>query len=264
MSGKINSLIQYYFNSDTIYRLHSPGLYDLVTKVFENKDYYYDFDLLAEVYNQLIRSDELIESTEFAMQRLQSGQKIGSFAQKALHPVEELHKLYKLIKWFCPSTILEFGTCLGLSSLTMQCGAPNAKVYTVEGNSQFVQIARQIHTHVGYPQIQTIQANFEEAISNFRDKSLDCVFIDGDHTYTATHQLINKINPLLGKKSLIILDDIHWSSDMYKAWVEIRHSDFVHCSLETLRWGLLFTDPNLSPIHFNLIPSSFKIWQKFI
>ncbi|MEO6190286.1 MAG: class I SAM-dependent methyltransferase [Saprospiraceae bacterium] len=263
MFGKIRSLIEYYLKSDTIYRLHAPSFYNLAQTVFEKKDYYYDFDILHNIYYEVINNKDCIHPNPFADQRNQSHKSIGDFALRALHNPKELQKLYKLVRWFKPKSILELGGCMGVSSLCLRLASYNAEIISIEGNEQFVEVAKNNSQNQILKPIKFIHSLFEPALETLLDKKFDMVILDGDHSYDATITLINKLLPLLEENSMILMDDIHWSSGMYKAWKEIKRNKRFSSSLEALRWGLLFTNKSLTPIHYSLVPSSLKFWQKY-
>ena len=49
---------------------------------------------------------------------------------------------------------------------------------------------------------------------------------------------------MMRNKSIIVLDDIHWSKEMYKAWKEIKNNKNVKCSIDAFYFGILFFDAN--------------------
>ena len=70
--------------------------------------------------------------------------------------------------------------------------------------------------------------NHFEVVHGLYDKSLknivksniyfDLVFIDGNHRYEATLKYFELLKNNLSDKSIVVLDDIHWSSGMRRAW----------------------------------------------
>lgn len=255
--------MEYYLKADTIYRVHSPAIFEMLSKVFDNQDYHYSFDLLEDEYYRIIKTEESIVESEFSRLRHQSSHPIGEFARRSLHPIKDLKRLYKLARWFRPESILEVGSCLGLSTLCLRLASPESNITGLEGNSQFVAKAKVLISKNKVKEIQFKEGLFESSLAQLTNDRWDFVMLDGDHQYDSTKSLIKNITPKLMNRSIIIMDDIHWSSDMYKAWKEIRLWPAFCCSVETLRWGILFTDKNLTPIHYNIISARYKIWQKY-
>lgn len=259
---KIKILLEFGWYSNTIYRLHSPFLYKLAEDVFENSDYYYNFDIIDFHYSRLIQDNTIINHTEFSNHRNQSRRKLGEFASKALHQPGELFKLYKLLRYKPSLKILELGSCLGLSTLTIALSSVGSKITSVEGNAQFTTIARSLLAN--YPQVEIKNQLFEDYLMSLGDEKFEFIIIDGNHTYEATMRTMSILKNHISSSSIILLDDIHWSAGMYQAWNEIKNWKEFPCSLETLRWGLLFNDKSLTPGKFSLIPSSYKFWEKYL
>ena len=71
------------------------------------------------------------------------------------------------------------------------------------------------------------------------------------HQYQPTinyfHQLLNKSD----NDTILIFDDIHWSSGMEQAWEEIKMNDHVRCTIDLFFMGLvLFRKEFLEKRHF--------------
>jgi hypothetical protein len=50
-------------------------------------------------------------------------------------------------------------------------------------------------------------------------------------------------------KSALIIDDIHQSPEMEKAWKEIQQHALVYGSIDLYRCGIVFFDPSLNKQH---------------
>lgn len=101
--------------------------------------------------------------------------------------------------------------------------------------------------------IQHIGDIAEQLPSAIRDLGApDLVFIDANHRYTPTINYFETCVKEIHEKSVMVLDDIHWSWEMNKAWNEIREHHRVHISIDLYRVGLLFFDPITSKEHFVL------------
>ena len=54
------------------------------------------------------------------------------------------------------------------------------------------------------------------------------VFIDGNHSEDATIRYFEESIKYSDQKTILIFDDIHWSSGMEKAWDYIRKSQWFY------------------------------------
>jgi predicted O-methyltransferase YrrM len=78
-----------------------------------------------------------------------------------------------------------------------------------------------------------------------RLKQIDLVYIDANHRYEPTLRYFESLLPLLHEKSLVVIDDIHWSKEMNEAWDVIKDRTEVSLSIDLFEAGLLFFDPNI-------------------
>ena len=89
----------------------------------------------------------------------------------------------------------------------------------------------------------------------------DLIFIDGDHTKEALLTHFESCLKHCSENAIIILDDIHWSADMYEAWDQIKQHALVRGSLEFSRNGILFLTPGIDGVHVAVVPWICKPWN---
>lgn len=256
--------LDFYAKADTIYRIHPPFLYHLLRKTFDRTRIFYDFDLLWQIRDKLKRSHEKIPDSSFSIRHGQHHLSLAQFSKKALHPPEDLHQLYRLVQFLKPQRILELGAGPGLSSSCLALANAVGMVSSIDGNPYFGKISNEIFRDFQIKNAQFIVAEFDSYFSHSADQSFDFVMLDGDHRYEAVLKNLKMIRDRIQERSCVVVDDIHWSSGMYRAWKELRETSGASCTLETTRWGILFFNPNLTPGHYIWIPQFWKPWQKYI
>ena len=64
--------------------------------------------------------------------------------------------------------------------------------------------------------------------------------MDGNHRKEPTLRYFRLILEKINNNSVIIVDDIHWSSEMEEAWEEIKSDPAVHMSIDLFFMGLVF------------------------
>ncbi|MFN2313597.1 MAG: O-methyltransferase, partial [Bacteroidales bacterium] len=150
-----------------------------------------------------------------------------------------------------PGIILELGTSLGISTLALSLAAPEKRVVTVEGCPALAGIARDNLLRHGAANADVINMEFTEALDflKHRGTTVSLAFIDGNHRGEALKQYAETIRSM-GEEMLIVADDIHLNSDMYRAWRSLASSGIAATSLETFRFGILFCLHNLTPGHY--------------
>jgi len=154
--------------------------------------------------------------------------------------------LYHLAFYFKPDSIVEMGTSLGISTLYLACGNPEARLITIEANSQLSSLAGEGFKMLGYQHIISMNETFVSALEKVREVELGntLIFLDGDHTYDATMHYYQACLSLKTKSIILVFDDIRWSSEMLRAWRMITQSPESGTTIDLFLMGIVF--PNRS------------------
>ncbi len=236
------------FTSKTRHGVHSPFVYKLVDEVI------YDFHA-KEVYNSIEQTrSELLQDKRFiSITDLGAGSHLNNNKQKqvkvlaknALKPARVAQLIYRLAHFFNPETVIELGTCLGITTAYLSKAAPSAKIVSIEGCPQTAGIAAENLSKLNVQNVDLKIGNFDnllpDVISDFEE--LDFVFIDGNHRKDATLNYFEWCLPKLSKNSILIFDDIYWSKGMKEAWKQIKAHQQVTVTVDLFWIGLVFIRP---------------------
>jgi predicted O-methyltransferase YrrM len=227
--------------------LHSPFVYDLVTKGFRRKTKAKELEL-ADAILQVMRSDKrMINRAAFGAAGKQETVKAGAFVRRSSVSRKYGKLLYNLIAYFKPGTILELGSATGISAIYMA-----ARLVTVEGCRETAMIAQENVNRIGIKNVTVVNAPFEEVLPLvfFDLRKIDFAFFDGNHTFDATTDYFERCLPFTDENSIFIFDDIHWSEEMEKAWEKIKQHPSVSVSVDIYRMGLVFFRKGIEKQHF--------------
>ena len=225
--------------------IHSPFAYKLCEEVFYNTLSFYDFEELNKIRQQLLEDEQVLEIQDLgAGSKTFSGnkRKIKNLVLNGTSNTKQSELLYKLINFLNCQNCIELGTSIGLNTLYLAKANKNAKVISIEGSKDLVEFASKLASKNKTENIQFMNANFDDVFSNLinNTKSLDFLYVDGNHRYEAT---LNYFNLALEKKnnnSVFVFDDIYWSKGMTKAWKQIQQHSSVTLSIDTFYFGLVF------------------------
>src|SRR5690606_10430510 len=78
------------------------------------------------------------------------------------------------------------------------------------------------------------------------------IYFDGNHSKKATLEYFNLLLPTIQNDTVWIFDDIHWSSEMNKAWQAIKKHEKVTVTIDTFQWGLVFFRREQAKEHFTI------------
>jgi predicted O-methyltransferase YrrM len=239
--------LKYYFAAANSkgHGIHSPFVFDLITKVFNDNAAYPAYSQIESVRSSLLNDNRVIEITDLgAGTRVKKTGKrsIKEIARHDLKPKKFAALLFRLIKYFQAETILELGTSLGVTTSYLASANPNSSVYTMEGAENVAAVAAENFRKLGLSNIRIVTGNFDDRLKDTLQLSgkADFVFLDGNHRF---HPTINYFEQLLDNThndSVIVLDDIHWSADMEKAWDHCRNHPTVTLSIDLFFIGIVF------------------------
>lgn len=137
---------------------------------------------------------------------------------------EWARELYLLIKENKPKNILELGTCCGFSSIYMSEANESSTIFTIEGDCNVAEIARQNMLKAKCNNIKQFIGKFQDILEDVLEEieEVDFAFIDGHHDKEATIKYYYQIKPYLSSNAIVVFDDISWSTGMEEAWNQIK------------------------------------------
>ena len=263
MIHQILSYIKYYTRAKTVYNIHSPFVYDFILNVLDTSKEYYCYNELEDLRFTLTSENKIISFEDYGAGNKSGSRSISEIAKKSLSSKRQSRLLFNLICLFKPKSILEFGTSLGLSTLYMSYASKDGKIYTMEGNPDSFNFATELFAKQKVNNIRVYKGNFDEILTDVLEdvKKLDLVFVDGNHRGNSTLSYFHQIKPFLGQDSIVVFDDIYWSSDMTKAWKSIIKDETVTLSLDLFDLGIVFFNKKLNKEHHVLIDYWKKPWK---
>src|SRR5690606_3486396 len=250
--------------------VHSPFVFDLVTKCFYDKTNYPEYEVLKNYRNSLLNNKNTIEVTDFgAGSRVfkSNTREIGAIAKNAGISVQNAELLFRIVRYFQPEQILEIGTSLGLATSALVLANQKAKITTLEGCPNTIYQAQLQLQKFNFNSINFINTEFSSHFnsSDFRLSTFDLIYFDGNHSKKATLEYFNLLLPTSTNDTVWIFDDIHWSQDMEDAWTEIKNHPQVTVTIDTFQWGIVFFRKEQVKEHFIINPKrnfSSKFFQK--
>jgi predicted O-methyltransferase YrrM len=245
MLFQIKSYLKFLWHSKNEHAVHSPFVFNLLTKCFYDKKFKSEYIVLENYRNELLQNKNTIEVTDFGSgSRVfkSSTRQIAKIAKTAGISPKRAQLLYRLVNYFQPDTILEIGTSLGLATSALSLGNPKASVVTLEGCPETASIAKNQLQKINCNNINLIETEFNIHLSSLKLKTLNfkLIFFDGNHSKKATLEYFELLLPTITNETVWIFDDIHWSAAMEEAWEMIIKHPKVTVSIDTFQWGLVF------------------------
>lgn len=225
--------------------MHSPFVFEFIIRILNDKNNYPAYQAVEGLRKQLLRDSRLFVVEDFGVggEFLKKYERrINSIARNAAKSNKYGQLLYRMIKYYGPSTILELGTSLGITTSYLSLAKPDARLITMEGAKEIAHVARNNFRNLEISNIEIIEGNFDNTLSSAISQlsSIDFAFIDGNHRKEPTERYFKELLAKTNNESILVFDDIHWSSEMEAAWKTIKNNAAVTCSIDLFFIGLVF------------------------
>lgn len=225
--------------------IHSPFVFDLVSRVFRNK-----------IDKEIVLSVEELRKKMISDKRSIVAQDMGSKSGLSAHthrnvsdiasrsPVSAKYGalLANIAAEYGKPLIIEFGTSIGISAMYLAKACKDVKVITIEGCPSIAEIARQNFINAGLTNISLLVGSFDDIIPDFQMQKVKpgMVFIDGNHRKEPVINYFNQLAELSDSNTVIIIDDINYSRQMEEAWSQIKLHKKVTVTIDIFRMGICF------------------------
>ncbi|MCE3296481.1 MAG: hypothetical protein K0R65_2195 [Crocinitomicaceae bacterium] len=244
--------IKYKLNSKGKYKIHSPYVFDLVSKCLELKIAPEDRRQIAKVRNSLKNDRRTIQIKDFGAgsHKLGNTRKISRIYKYSASKGVYARLLYQLNRHYSCNEVLELGTSLGVGTIHLALGNRKSRITTVDASPETQEIAREQAQKLGLTNIDFVCSDFHSYLSGLENKQFDLVFIDGHHDGNALRAYLKKLGPLTHNDTIFVLDDIRWSEGMLEAWEEICRDPAYHLTMDLFRMGIVLKRPQQAREHF--------------
>ncbi len=252
--GRYKDYITYFLKTRFKFNIHSPFVYDFVDRVLEDFTHYPEYDTIENIRKAAIQNNQVVNKSDYS--KLTDGKHhlrkttVSKIARKASIDREESRLLYRIVRYYRPTYLLELGTSLGISTISQALGSKNVpfeNFYTIEGSEEVHKVAREIRDLAAENKkilnnVQYVQGPFDTTLPAILEKMprVDYVFFDGNHHKDALLHYFNLCLEKADENSIFVIDDIYQSRGMKKAWETIKVNQNVRTTVDLFRLGIVF------------------------
>ena len=251
--------------------VHSPYLFEWVRMVMMDKNSFYIWGEIERCREKMLRDERESEFVDYGSGKLkgengklkgENGERrrVCDIARRSLAKRKYAQMLSRLVNWLGAShrlengsgtayslefrglTIVELGTSLGVTTAYMAAMDSRNRVVTFEGCEAVANIAKENWKALNINNIECRVGKIDAEQLTRDIEHLDVAFIDANHTYVSTCKYFDVLAGKVREKSVIVVDDIHYSEEMEKAWKAICADERVTSTIDLYQMGLVFFD----------------------
>jgi predicted O-methyltransferase YrrM len=225
--------------------VHSPFMYRFIREVIEGSLTKDAFRKIEQLRYQLVCDKRIINGPDLGAgsKRLNRGpDSLGLITKYSSVNPKMGRLLCRIASDLKPDIILEFGTSVGIGSMYLASANPDIEVHTVEGNPMLAEVAAENFKRLDFENIILHNKSFREFLSDplLAEKRRVLVWVDGDHRGESMKMYLEILLGKAAPGSIIIFDDIRWSSSMYKGWKDIQKNPSIAVTVDLWNTGITF------------------------
>ena len=239
--------LRYYFTASNGkgHGMHSPFVFGFITEILSDETVYPEYERVEAFRKQLLNNNKILEVKDFGAGSTidkKNKRTISSIAKNAAKPKKFGQLLFRIVKYYQPKTILELGTSLGITTSYLSLAKPEARLITMEGSKEIADVAKNNFRNLEIKNIEMVEGNFDNTLSSAISQlsPIDFAFIDGNHRREPTVRYFKELLVKTNNDSILVFDDIHWSSEMDAAWETIKKDAAITCSIDLFFIGIAF------------------------
>lgn len=236
--------------------MHSPFVFDFIQHVLEPHQFYH-FEQLHQLRKELATNENKLQIHDLGAGSgvsRKTEKTISRILSSAVSPAVVSEVLFRLVNYYNLRKKIELGTSIGVNSLYLAMADSRSELYTLEGSPQIAQFARAQFDMIQTGNITLIEGDFADTLPQALNQmeKVDFAFIDGNHRSEPTWQYYEMILEKCHSKSVLVFDDIHWSTDMEEVWDRIVRDKRNAVTIDWFRLGFVFFRHGIEKQHFVL------------
>ena len=249
----INYLI-YFFSSGNKHSVHSPFIYDFVTKVINARRIKPEYHTYELIRSKMLKSNAEIEIKPIGASSYSGKRKLRDVVKISAKSAKYAELLERLCAYFNPEFAIEIGSSVGMSTMYQAAGIRQGYLFALEGNHDSIKVAQHNIEQAELPHVQFREGLFENTLPELLNElpRVDYVFFDGNHQLDATLKYFELCLQKAHRGTVFVFDDIRWSDDMLLAWNKIKNHPLVTVSVDLYSMGIIFFRTEQEKEHFTI------------
>ncbi|MDR1609945.1 MAG: hypothetical protein LBS08_00340 [Candidatus Symbiothrix sp.] len=208
--------------------VHSPFIYNLITKVIEEKTPYYVFDEIEQFRKGLSLRKETQHKNYGAL-------------------------LFRIVHFFKCRNVLQIRACTGVLSLYLSMASrKDCTCYALEENSGLLEAVKVFAEQQRLKNLRFMEGDYAENLEKLKAfiPSFDLIFVNQSGNPEKTLESIELSKHFIGEKSILIIDGISKNKAMKALWEKIKNHSETRVAIDLFALGIVFFDKKLHKQHY--------------
>ena len=221
--------------------VHSPFVFNLITKVIEERCGYYSFNEIELLRKQLLFRNEYITYPDRRNKGKMRRRRIGEIVKREAIRPKHGALLFRLANYFKSKHILQLGPTMGLSTLYLTSYATDVRCIALESVPEFAAIAEQDYQKGARNPIDLRVGSYRQLLPKALEEmeQLDFVFFNTLYEPEDNLWLFNECIKHVHDGTLFVFEGIKENRKMRQLWHDVCLHPDVTVTLDLYSLGII-------------------------
>lgn len=225
--------LNFIIKSSNQHGVHSPFVYNLITKCFYKKTISNLWKDFFSVKEQIFKSKNNICS----IRRISN---------------KKAKLLIRFVAYFKPIRVLEIGTSIGLETSAIKIGHINSSIITLEDCPKRVKIAQELFKKNNFNGVHIVGGNLKETLPKvLKKQQFDFIYFN-TRQKKETLYYFNSCLETINNDAVWVFNAIYSHQEIEEAWLEIKNHKKVTVTVDIFHWGIVFFRKEQAKEHFKI------------
>lgn len=227
--------------------VHSPFVFNLITKVIEERCPYYSFNDIELLRKQLLQKEDKITYPDRQQKGKVRCRTIGQIVEREAIRAKHGALLFRLANYFKPKHILQLGPAMGLSTLYLTSYATGLKCIALENVPEFASIAQMAFDKAAHNPIDLRVGGYMDLLPAALKEieQLDFVFFNTLYEQQNNSRLFKECLKQVHNDTVFVFEGIKASRKMREFWKEVCACPEVTVTIDLYSMGIVFFNKRL-------------------
>jgi predicted O-methyltransferase YrrM len=214
-------------------------VYNLITKVIEEKIPFYAFEEIEKFRETLLRGGN--DLAKITAKETQSPN-YGAF-------------LFRMINFFKCRTVLQIGCSTGvMTAYLASAGRTQTECFALENRSNVLQPAKDFALAHHLCKLCFIEGDYEKSLQSVANRltKIDLLFVNQLPDSMEVENVIHLCKSLINESTILIINGIGANKKIKKTWKKIKEDPQVRVSMDLYALGIVFFNEKLQKRHYKV------------
>ena len=226
--------------------VHSPFVYNLISKVIDERNPYYSFTDIEMTRLAYKFNEDVVSYEDRNSGNKRSATMSYLLYKEAISPKKGA-LLFRLANYFKSKNILQIGGGMGISTLYLTSYSKNVNCVALEDTKEFVPIIKDVICNGSDKKIDVIYGEYKDTFQQALNelKELDLVYFNIPASKKFGYELFDTCVKNANDNTIIVINGIKANKDIRNHWDMICEREDVKVTLDLYSTGIVVLNPKL-------------------